>query len=157
MIDKKMRLSNTLKVNNIFIYDSAPSKQQVIGQLIGSLDLPDPTLALKAIIDREEIGSTIIAPGVSFPHARIPAIKQISAALGICSAGIHDPKNSKAQPIHFYFLFVSPSENIQDHLAFLATASALFQKEKFVKQLLSLKEPSLVMDAIRKLEKGPKA
>src|SRR3979411_2311208 len=86
-----IRVSDFLSENNVLFFPAGPSKQQVFGSLIGSLDLPDPTVALKAILSREEAGSTGIAPGLALPHARIQGISRIAAALGICPTGVVDP------------------------------------------------------------------
>ena len=71
-----MRVSDVLSEKSIAFFPAGPSKRQVFGNLIGSLDLPDPSAALKAILAREEAGSTVIAPGVAIPHARFSGITQ---------------------------------------------------------------------------------
>src|SRR6185295_18832661 len=109
---------------------SGPSKRQVIGSLIGMLDLKDPSTALRAILSREEMGSTIIAPGLALPHARLEGITGIEAAIGICPTGVTDPHDG-GSPIRVYVLFLGPADNMKEHLSFLANVSALFQKEGF--------------------------
>src|SRR5205814_1538720 len=78
-----IRITDFLKPDRIVFFPAGPSKRQVLGNLLGTLDLPDPAAALKAILSREEVGSTVIAPGLALPHARISGINQIEAALGI--------------------------------------------------------------------------
>src|SRR5205085_2664474 len=107
-------------------FPAGPSKRQVFGSLIGSLDLPDPGAALKAITAREEAGSTVIAPGLALPHARITGIHTIKAAMGICPTGIQYSHAATA-PVRLLMLFLGPAENMREHLAFLASVSALFQ------------------------------
>src|SRR5579872_334016 len=56
-------VSSILNEKRILFFTAGPSKQQVFGSLIAALDLPDPSAALKAILSREEAGSTIITDG----------------------------------------------------------------------------------------------
>lgn len=150
---KVLKVSDFLTVKNIAFFPAGPSKQQVLGNLIGSLDLPDPSAALKAIMAREDAGSTVIAPGLALPHARIPGIARISAAIGICPTGVVD---SRAEGGHTYIfvLFLGPAENMKEHLAFLASVSALFQSEGLIASLTQLTTPEAVLDRIRQAEKA---
>lgn len=146
-----IRVSQYLTKDSIFFFPAGPSKQQVFGQLIGSLNLPDPSAALQAILSREEAGSTVIAPGLALPHARIPGITRIAAAIGICPTGVIDP-HATGEPIHFFVLFLGPASNMREHLAFLAAVSSLFQQEGLLAQVLQLTTPAAVLDKICEAE-----
>jgi PTS system nitrogen regulatory IIA component len=143
-IKSQMRVSDVLKDNNIFFFPSDLSKEQLFEKMIGSLELPDAPLALKAILDRELWGSTVIAPGLALPHARIPGITRIQAAMGICPRG----KNPQ-----IFLLFIGPVNNPQEHLAFLGSVSSLFQTKGFLDSLIQLKNPASVLAKIRTYEK----
>src|ERR1700733_11250057 len=121
-----IRVADFLTEKTIVFFPSAPSKRQVLGQLIGLLELPDPSAALTSILAREEVGSTIIAPGLAVPHARVAGLTRLQAAIGICPEGVIDRK-SDSGPVYIYILFFGNSENMTQHLAFLARVSALFQ------------------------------
>jgi PTS system nitrogen regulatory IIA component len=101
--------------------------------------LPDPKLALQAVLDRESWGSTEIAPGLALPHARIQGIKHIVAAIGICPAKV-------------FILFLGPADQTQENLSFLAAASAVFQTPGLLENLLTLKTPESVLSKIREAE-----
>ena len=146
-----VKVSNYLSEKNIFIFPSGPSKQQVFGKLIGALDLNDPNEAIKAIKAREEAGSTVIAPGLSLPHARLHGLKQLVAALGICPGGVMDP-SIKGKPVHIFVLFLGPAENMREHLAFLAAVSVLFQKSGIQEKLLKCKSAPEALALLRTTE-----
>jgi len=80
-------VSGYLSEKRIVFFSSGPSKRQVLGSLIGTLDLPDPSAAINAIFAREEIGSTIISPGLALPHARLEGLNRIEAAVGVFHLG----------------------------------------------------------------------
>lgn len=149
---KIVRVSDFLTERNVIFFPAGPSKQQALGSLLGCFDLPDPAVALNAIMAREEAGSTIIAPGLALPHARITGLGKIAAALGLSPSGIMDP-HAPNDPIRIFLLFLGPSENMRLHLAFLAAVSSLFQQEGLPEALLQLTTPQAVMDKIRAAEK----
>jgi len=146
-------VSSYLDEKKIVFFPAGPSKRQVIGNLIGTLDLKDPSAAIKAILSREEMGSTIIAPGLALPHARMEGLSKIEAAIGICPTGVTDLHDG-GTPIRVYVLFLGPADNMKEHLSFLSNVSALFQKEGFIDKLTKLASPQGVLHAIRQAEKS---
>ena len=146
-------VSSYLAENRIVFFTSSPSKRQVLGNLIGTLGLKDPSAAIKLILSREEMGSTIIASGLALPHARMEGISKIEAAIGICPAGVTDPHGGGI-PIKVYVLFLGPADNMKEHLSFLSSVSALFQRAGFIDKLTKLATPKGALHAIRQAEKG---
>lgn len=149
--EPKIRVSHFLNERAISIFSAGPSKQQVLGQLLASLDLTDPSAALKAILAREEAGSTVVSPGFALPHARIPGLAKLQAALAICPAGVIDPR-AHSEPIKFYLLFLGRSENMKEHLGFLSAVSTLFQNPAFLDQLVTVTTPADALRLIRDAE-----
>ncbi len=145
------KVSDYLTEKSISFFSAGPSKKQVMGSLIGLLDLSDPSAALKAILAREELGSTIIAPGLALPHARLDGLKSLKAAIGICPSGVHDPHEGGSS-IRVYVLFLGPADNMKEHLAFLANVSALFQTKGILDKLTKLASPAGALQAIRQAE-----
>ena len=146
------KISSYLSEQRIHFFPAGPSKRQVIGNLIAALDLKDPTAAIKAVMAREEVGSTIIAPGLALPHARFEEVSRVEAAVGICPSGVHDP-HSKGEPVRVYVLFLGPADNMKEHLAFLTAVSKLFQKKGLVDQLCNLASPQGALMTIQQAEK----
>src|ERR1700687_5152155 len=137
---KTPTVSSYLTEKRIIFLPAGPSKRQFLGSLIATLDLMDPSAAMKAILAREEMGSTIITPGLALPHARLEGLSRIEAAIGICPTGVHD-FHDRGTPIRVYVLFVGPADNMKEHLTFLSSVSALFQKKGFVDKLTKLASP----------------
>jgi mannitol/fructose-specific phosphotransferase system IIA component (Ntr-type) len=150
---KLRTVSSYLSEKRIVFFTSGPSKPQVLGSLIGTLDLTDPSAAINAILSREEIGSTIISPGLALPHARLEGLVKIEAAVGVCPSGVHDPHDG-GTPIRVFILFLGPADNMKEHLAFLSSVAALFQKEGFIDNLAKLASPQGVLHAIKQAEKS---
>ena len=63
-------------------------------------------------------------------------------------------QSKKALPICLFVLFLGPSENMKEHLAFLASVSALFQSEGLIDlRSFNSQPPEAVLDRIRQVEK----
>src|SRR5882724_2301980 len=101
-------VSSYLSESRILFFTAGPSKHQVIGSLIAALDLKDPSAAMKAVLAREEAGSTIMEHGLAIPHARLEGISRIEAAIGIVPSGVHDPHGG-GKPVRIYVLFLGPA------------------------------------------------
>ncbi len=54
----------------------------------GKYQEKDKNVILKAVMDREEIGSTSFGRGFAFPHARTDAVSDLYIVFGVCKAGI---------------------------------------------------------------------
>lgn len=144
--DGALRVADFLSEKRVVFFHAGQSKQQVLGSLIASLDLSDPSAALKAILAREEVGTTVVSKGLALPHARIPGIRRLRAAVGISPQGVVVDHKISPVPIHVFVLFLGPADNMKEHLGFLAAVSNLFQKEGFVEALSGQKTSA---DALR--------
>jgi len=65
-----------------------------------------PQPLLTALAEREALGSTIVAPGVAFPHARVDTIDDFYVLIGTYPEGI--PVADQAQPVRLVVLFLLP-------------------------------------------------
>jgi PTS system nitrogen regulatory IIA component len=147
-----LKVGRCLTENRICFFSGAGPRLQIFSDLVQALGLPSPEAALTAILAREQAGSTVIAPGLAIPHARIDGIDRLESSLGIIPAGAASPDG--AGPIHVIVLFVGPKQNMRDHLAFLASVSALFQSEGLVDALKQLATPEAVLQKIREVEQA---
>jgi mannitol/fructose-specific phosphotransferase system IIA component (Ntr-type) len=84
--------------------------------------------AAHAVIEREAMASTaLIEIGVSIPHARLPGVNGIVAALAVSPAAVY---YAHAQvPITIMTLVLSSPSLSNEHLNFLSALSLLLQSE----------------------------
>jgi two-component system sensor histidine kinase KdpD len=139
---KGARLSDLLTEQQIIVLSPELTQEEIIKTLLSTLSLPNQTQAFQAILERERIGATMIESWLSMPHARMPGLDSIRAALGISPEG----------PVHVWVVFLSPAENPTMHLAFLARVASFFQQENLVKELATLKTSQNILEAIRRFE-----
>ncbi len=145
-----LRVSDYLAPSAIHLLPTSLSTTQAFERLVQSLGLADPTAAVQAVLAREASGATIIAPGLAIPHARLPGLPRIVAALGLCPTGL--TAGGQTAPLRVVLLFLSPKEQMREHLMFLAGLSALFQTEGLLEALLQLTTAEAVLGAIRAAE-----
>ena len=82
-----LRLGDCLAESSILRLDPGSPPEQVFRDLIATLRLPNPGQALQMVLERERGGGTDIGSGVRMPHARLPGLPTIKAALGLSPAG----------------------------------------------------------------------
>ena len=145
-----IRVSDYLTSDRIRFFENRPDHEFVFEELIKMIPFEDSASISAAIHAREEIGSTVITPGIAFPHARIPGLNQIAATLGICPDGVRTGPGKAL--IRLIFLFISPTENTRNHLRFLTSASSLFLTENLFDDLIALKTREAILEKIRGME-----
>ena len=148
--NRALNVSDYLSVDRIGVFLNDCSAPQVFSDLISRVPIENSLSALEAILARERIASTMVTPGIALPHARILGIENILSALAICPNGIK--VKAEEPPTYLFLLFVSPIDGLKNHLRFLAGASALFQKENFLKELLQLKTSESILEKIKEME-----
>lgn len=70
---------------------------------------------VKAVIKREERGSTGFGHGVAVPHVKHTSIEKMAVAIGVSQHGI-DFNALDKQPVYSVFLLLSPEHRPEDHL-----------------------------------------
>jgi PTS system nitrogen regulatory IIA component len=150
---KALFVSDFLSEKNILFFPVTHTKPYIFEMLIASLNLEDPVLALKEVLYRELWGRTVLAPGLALPHARIPGMTHIAAALAICPNGIAEASAADKNRPQIFLLFLGPTNDVQQHLVFLAAVSSLFQTKNLAESLVQLTGSAAVLDQLRIAEK----
>ncbi|MGL4787390.1 MAG: PTS sugar transporter subunit IIA, partial [Cetobacterium sp.] len=76
----------------------------------------------KALLERENLGSTGIGKGVAIPHAKTDAAESLTIAFGISKEGV-DFKSLDQEKVKIFFVFASPFKDSQIYLKVLARIS----------------------------------
>jgi len=134
-----LRLGDCLTESSILLLDPGSPPEQVFRDLIATLRLPNPGQAFQMVLEREKSGGTDIGSGVRIPHARLPGLQTIKAALGL----------SPEEPTRIWVLFLGPAEKPEMVLEFLANLAAFFRVEGNVQALLDRETPAEILDYVR--------
>ena len=141
-----MKILDFLHEKDIIVGLHSTGKKDSITELIdrlissGRIKKKDKSKIIKALMDREELGSTGIGQGIAIPHAKSNRIKGIICAFGNSKKGIaFDALDG--EPVYIIFLLLAEQDSSGVHLKALAKISRLL-KDKFFRQGLRQSESS---------------
>ena len=119
-------------------------KEAVIREMVGGLhsagyfrdaDLGD---IVKAVMRREQLGTTGIGRHIAIPHSRHASVDRLIGTLAKSDDGL--PFDSlDGEPVYVFVLLVSPQDRPGDHLRALEAVVRTLRNEEFVKQLRACK------------------
>lgn len=122
-------------------------KQTVIGELVASLcnarktgehdqrfGANDQQDLVRAVMRREELGTTGIGHGIAIPHSRHASVDRLIGTLALSREGL--PFESlDGELVYVFFLLVSPQDRPGDHLRALEAVVRTMRDEEFVQRL----------------------
>ncbi|MFM7207620.1 MAG: PTS sugar transporter subunit IIA [Planctomycetaceae bacterium] len=124
----------------------ASTKEGVIREMAqslvdsGSIAAADLEGIVKAIMKREDLGSTGIGRGVAVPHTKHPSVSRLVGTVAVSPSGI-DFQSLDGEPVQLFFLLVSPPDRPGDHLRALENISRQLRDDAFCRLLKSAKSP----------------
>jgi PTS system fructose-specific IIA component/PTS system nitrogen regulatory IIA component len=140
-----MKLGEIIPEGGILDDVKAVEKEEVIKEMVqalvnaGRIEEANVKKVVKALMDREELGSTGIGAGVAVPHAKHDSVTDLVGAFGRSKKGINF-EALDGEPVHVLFLLLSSKSASGAHLEALAYISRLVRDEKFVKFLKDAKD-----------------
>src|SRR5688572_12401408 len=135
----------------------ADDKESVIRELVGALVEADAIKAeeveniVKAIMKREELGSTGIGRGVAVPHTKHASVEKLVGTVGVSGAGV-DFLSLDGEKVQLFFLLVSPPDRPGDHLRALENISRQLRNETFCRFLKQSKSPADIQQLLEEAD-----
>ncbi len=114
----------------------------------GKVSAENRDVFAKAIIARENKGSTGLNHGVAIPHTKSPSISSPIAAIGVSRAGI-DFNALDKQPVYSIVLMLSPEARPELHLEAIQAVFSHLSKDqfrRFLRQATSVKDVVTLLD-----------
>ena len=129
---------------------SADTKEGVIREMVTSL-LKAGNIAsdecegiIKAILKREELGSTGIGRGVAVPHTKHASVDRLVGTVAVSTGGV--PFESlDGEKVHLVFLLISPPDRPGDHLRALENVSRQLRDDTFCRFLKQSKSVDAIL------------
>lgn len=97
---------------------------------------------VKAILKREELGSTGIGRGVAVPHTKHASVNRLVGTVAVSPDGV-DFDSLDGEKVQLFFLLISPPDRPGDHLRALENISRQLRNDtfcRFLKQAKSAEE-----------------
>jgi len=110
---------------------------------------------VKAVIKRENRGSTGFGHGVAVPHVKHAAIRKMAVAVAVSPEGV-DFNALDKQPVYSILLLLSPDDQPEEHLDAMEAIFANLSKERFRRFLRQAKTVDDVLTLLNEAdEKAP--
>ncbi len=107
---------------------TADDKEGVIREMVEALleagEIPQDQVEsiVRAILNREELGSTGIGRGVAVPHTKHSSVDDLTGTVGVSKEGV-DFNSLDGEKVYVFFLLISPPDRPGDHLRALENIS----------------------------------
>jgi len=131
------RIDASLMIPQLRSQDRMGAIKELVDRLYQSGHVTDSLRFLQAVLDREDLESTVLGKGVALPHARCRSVGQPSLALGISQGGIPFHAAAHPKPVHVVCMLAMPEAVPMVYLPFLGQLAEVFQAPEFRKDLLA--------------------
>lgn len=154
-----MKLLDFVVREAILVDLQAIGKEEAIREMVGSLHRSgrladsDTESVIRAILSREELGSTGIGQGVAVPHTRHPTLQKLIGTVALSRRGV-DFAALDGEPVDIFFLLVSPQNQPGDHLRALENISRHLKEERFVNFLRQAQTRENVVEVLEEADQG---
>ncbi len=132
----------------------ADTKEEVVREMTralldaGKIATGEADSIVKAIMKREELGSTGIGRGVAVPHTKHPSVDRLVGTVAVSHDGV-DFESLDGEKVQLFFLLISPPDRPGDHLRALENISRQLRDDtfcKFLKQAKDSKDIRVLLD-----------
>ena len=154
-----MKLAEFIVRDAIVCGLTAATKELAVEQIVASLaahgrvskdQAPD---IVKAIMRREELGSTGIGNHVAVPHTKHASVDRMVGVVAVTKGRI-DFQSIDREPVDIIFLLISPPDRPGDHLRALELISRNLRHEMFCRFLRQATAIEAVWDVIQEADDG---
>lgn len=151
-----MKFSDFISTSAIRAELTSATKEAAIGELVdslqsaGEINNSDREDIVKAILKREELGSTGIGRGIAVPHTKHPSVNKLVGTVGVSAEGV-EFDSLDGENVQLFFLLVSPPDRPGDHLRALENISRQLRDETFCR---FLKQSKTTQDILQLLEEA---
>lgn len=152
-----MKFSDFVATDAIRSHVTAATKEGVIREMAqalvaaGRIAAGDLEGIVKAIMKREDLGSTGIGRGVAVPHTKHPSVSRLVGTVAVSPEGI-EFESLDGEPVHLFFLLVSPPDRPGDHLRALENISRQLRDDGFCKLLKATKGPLEIQNLLEEAD-----
>ena len=150
-----MKITDFLDHRAIKIGLTATDKEGILKELVEVLaqvkDIGDQKAIVRALSERENLGSTGIGQGIAIPHGKTDRIKELTAVLGISRKGVNF-EALDGEAVYIFFLLVAPKDTAGPHLKALAQISRLLRDSYFCELIKRCQTPDELYELIKREE-----
>ncbi|MBR1649281.1 MAG: PTS sugar transporter subunit IIA [Alphaproteobacteria bacterium] len=127
-----MKISDILSASDVLMLEDVSSKRELLKSLAVHAAPKagiDERVLFDIVLERENLGSTVIGKGAALPHGRIPGLKHTQALFAKVKGGV-DFNAADEQKSDLVFMLLSPEDSGADHLEALAKIAGIIKNEE---------------------------
>ena len=144
-----MAVVNLIEEDIIKIPLESNTKENIIKELVDVLKkagkIEDAESVFRAVMLRENMGSTGLEKGIAVPHAKTHKVSNLVLAVGVAPNGV-DFDSLDGEPSKLFFLLIAPPQQAGPHIEALSEIARLTRSSSFCKLLLSAKSAKEIGD-----------
>jgi|SaaInlStandDraft_1057018.scaffolds.fasta_scaffold02464_7 fructose-specific phosphotransferase system IIA component len=144
--------------DDLILYDlQATSRDDALKEVLSKIDshkgIPDGSYdeILEKLIEREELGSTGVGNGIAVPHTKYSGFDKPQLCIARSEKGVSFGALD-GEPVHLFFMLLSPDKNPTDHLKALTFISTALRDEFFCKFLRNAASQDEMKDTIQEMD-----
>lgn len=152
-----MRMSDFVVREALIPELAATTKPAAIREMVESLRATghirsgDHESIIKAILKREELGTTGIGRGVAIPHTKHESADRLLGTVAVSHVGV--PFDSlDSEPVFIFVMLISPQDSPGPHLRALDNVSRNLRDDTFCRFLRQAKTKEEIWDLIKEAE-----
>jgi PTS system fructose-specific IIA component/PTS system nitrogen regulatory IIA component len=137
-----MRMSDFVAREAIIPALAATSRDGVIREMVERLHAfghfrgGEPEDIIRAVLRREQLGSTGIGRAIAIPHTKHACVDRLVGTLALAPAGVNFDSIDR-EPVRVFVLLISPQDRPGDHLRALENVVRRMRDDNFIKGLLA--------------------
>jgi mannitol/fructose-specific phosphotransferase system IIA component (Ntr-type) len=148
-----MRMSDFVVREAIIPDLKATTKEGVIREMVNGLRSAgyfkngEPEDIVKAIIKREQLGSTGIGHHVAIPHTKHACVDRLIGVVAVSKAGVAFD-SLDGEPVNVFVMLISPQDQPGPHLRALESVSRNLRDTGFVRSLSAAPTAAAIWDLL---------
>jgi PTS system nitrogen regulatory IIA component len=152
-----MKLSDFIVKDAIIPELQSTDRNGVIRELVeslkkcGKIPAGEVEAIVRAVVQRENQGSTGFGKGVAVPHAKHSVIKKMVATIGRSGVGVDFAALDRA-PVYSVVLLLSPQDHPDEHLQAMENIFRHLQQDNFRRFLRQADKLEAIVDLIREAD-----
>lgn len=152
-----MKFAEFMCNKSIHVALAATDKEATIREMVqslceaGQIAKEDYESIVRAVLKREELGSTGIGRCVAVPHTKHPNISKMVGTVAISQTGV-DFDSLDGQPVHVLFMLISPPDQPSEHLRALELIAKQLRDDTFRRFMMQAKTPEDVYQLLEEAD-----